>query len=74
MEIDFLASGNHFFLLPFTDVLPLIALFFCLMETYLQISLEFWLVKAYSLASASHYFIYFSDIRNIFLKQILHSG
>ena len=63
VETDFLASGKHFF--PhFQTLLPLIAFQ----------SPAFWLVKADSLASVNHYFIYFPDIGNVFLQQILRSG
>ena len=73
METDFPTSGNHFFL-PFSDTPTTDSFIFPSNRNVFLTSSAFWLVKADSLSSASHYFIYFSDIGNVFLRQIFYYG
>ena len=71
METDFLASGNHFFL-PFSNTPATDSFIFPSVGNAFVRKSCILVSQSGSLASVTHYFIYFPNIENVFLKQILH--
>ena len=73
VETDFLASGNHLFF-PFSDYPATDSFIFPSNGNVFVNNFCILVSQSEFLARVIHYFIYFTDIGNVFLKQILHSG